>query len=333
MAAIGTIYVLANLAIPGLVKVGKTTRSVDARIKELSSATGVPSEFMLIYEQTFLDVDNAEGQIHVILESRGYRHASNREFFNAKPSDVIKIINSVKESLDYNKTPNLIKPEHENGNLSLGDELEGFDGLIRVDDKAVIDNYIWYELWEEAENHYYGFNGYLQDYTEAINVYLKAARLGCPYAFQRLGCIYLRGDSMTKTNRSRALSYFKQGVKSGDYYCFLKMGQMYHVDNNYGNMEKCLDSFIEKCSNKDILIENENNFGSRLAEFLVYIYEKFDFTERQRSFIRESSESIVDAVRISRDSLENGKMLHDEEMLYYFKKLGNLNDFVKTLGR
>ena len=71
MAEIGTIYVLANPAIPGLVKVGKTSRSVDARIKELSSATGVPSEFMLIYEQSFVDVDNAERQVHVILESKG----------------------------------------------------------------------------------------------------------------------------------------------------------------------------------------------------------------------------------------------------------------------
>ena len=119
MAEIGTIYVLANPAIPGLVKVGKTTRSVDARIKELSSATGVPSEFMLIYEQTFLDVDNAESQIHVILESRGYRHASNREFFNAKPSDVIKLINTIKGKADDLYIPIVAHKNDENHSFNL----------------------------------------------------------------------------------------------------------------------------------------------------------------------------------------------------------------------
>ncbi len=61
MATIGTIYVLVNPSIPGLVKVGKTTRSVDIRIKELSTVTGVPSQFILVYEETFKDVDTIPG--------------------------------------------------------------------------------------------------------------------------------------------------------------------------------------------------------------------------------------------------------------------------------
>lgn len=41
----GIVYVLSNPAMPGLVKIGKTTRgSVDARLSELYS-TGVPVPF------------------------------------------------------------------------------------------------------------------------------------------------------------------------------------------------------------------------------------------------------------------------------------------------
>jgi hypothetical protein len=39
------VYVLTNEAMPGLVKIGLTTDSVEARLTQLSSHTGVPLPF------------------------------------------------------------------------------------------------------------------------------------------------------------------------------------------------------------------------------------------------------------------------------------------------
>lgn len=49
MKELGFLYVLANSAMPNMVKVGKTTRSSLERAEELSRATGLPTPFIVIY--------------------------------------------------------------------------------------------------------------------------------------------------------------------------------------------------------------------------------------------------------------------------------------------
>jgi len=328
MAAIGTIYVLANPAIPGLVKVGKTTRSVDARIKELSSATGVPSEFMLIYEQTFLDVDNAESQIHVILESRGYRHASNREFFNAKPSDVIKIINTIKgKADDLIKT---IKAHDTDGNPAFDFGEDESDKLGDSRNPVVIENYLWYEIWEEAEDYFYGSNDCIQDYSDAMEMYLKAFKLGCPFVPQRLGDIFLAGEGIARPDKVKALEYYKQGVKSGDYYCYLKMGILYYEDGNPENTKKCLNSFIEKFAKKDIVIEYKNNFASSVGALLYVTFEKHDLTIEQKDFIRKNK---LDILRSIQEGIEyvNSMESTNHDICFLVSKTNRLHLFVEKI--
>ncbi len=90
--AAGYIYVLANSSMPGLLKVGKTTRLPSERVAELSGATGVPVPFIVAFEQFFSDCGLAEDYVHLELERRGFREASNREFFRASANEVIRII-------------------------------------------------------------------------------------------------------------------------------------------------------------------------------------------------------------------------------------------------
>ena len=71
---------------------GKTTRLPSERAKELSSATGVPTPFVVAFEERFGDCDSAEDAIHSELEARGFRQSQNREFFRAKPNEVIRAI-------------------------------------------------------------------------------------------------------------------------------------------------------------------------------------------------------------------------------------------------
>jgi hypothetical protein len=63
----GYVYVLINSAAKGLVKIGKTNKDPEERARELSSATGVPSPFIVVYSAFFDDCNIAEIFIHNLL--------------------------------------------------------------------------------------------------------------------------------------------------------------------------------------------------------------------------------------------------------------------------
>ena len=88
----GIVYVLTNLAMPGLVKIGMTTRdSVDSRMTELYS-TGVPVPFECAYacEVKISDCAKIEKALHIAFEPN--RINKNREFFSIKPEQAIAIL-------------------------------------------------------------------------------------------------------------------------------------------------------------------------------------------------------------------------------------------------
>jgi hypothetical protein len=88
----GYIYVLINPAMEGLVKIGMTTRNPENRVKELSSATGIPNKFILIYQQRVDDCASCEKAIHNLLEAKGYRVSNQREFFNITTTAAIDVV-------------------------------------------------------------------------------------------------------------------------------------------------------------------------------------------------------------------------------------------------
>ena len=88
----GIVYVLTNSAMPGLVKIGMTTRdSVDARMKELYS-TGVPVPFECAYacEVSSSDCVKIENALHTAFAPN--RVNANREFFSISPRQAIAIL-------------------------------------------------------------------------------------------------------------------------------------------------------------------------------------------------------------------------------------------------
>jgi hypothetical protein len=86
----GFIYLLTNPSMPGLVKIGHTTRASVDRITELSRATGVPTAFVLVFDQFVSDSVQVERRVHAALAN--YRVASNREFFSVSTNIAIKTI-------------------------------------------------------------------------------------------------------------------------------------------------------------------------------------------------------------------------------------------------
>jgi hypothetical protein len=95
----GYAYLLVNPAMPGVVKIGKTTRAPARRMGELSGATGVPLPFELLFEVQVLDVHEAERYVHDRLEQLGARVSSNREFFRISPSVAAGVMVEAREAI------------------------------------------------------------------------------------------------------------------------------------------------------------------------------------------------------------------------------------------
>jgi len=97
--AIGRVYILSNKAMPGLLKIGYTMNTVEGRVNELSSATGVHSEFFIEYQVECRDAASVEALVHDSLQSR--RHDTSREFFSITLTEAVDVIRlHAKEIID-----------------------------------------------------------------------------------------------------------------------------------------------------------------------------------------------------------------------------------------
>lgn len=81
----GIIYILINEAMPGYTKIGKTTTSVEQRMRELDT-TGIPLPFECYYAARVAKMDFAEKQLHDAFDDRRVR--KRREFFEIDPERV-----------------------------------------------------------------------------------------------------------------------------------------------------------------------------------------------------------------------------------------------------
>lgn len=87
---LGIVYVLTNPAMPGLVKIGRTSRnSVAGRLSELYS-TGVPVPFECEFAGRVENVAEVERRFHIAFGP--YRLNSSREFFQIEPEQAISLL-------------------------------------------------------------------------------------------------------------------------------------------------------------------------------------------------------------------------------------------------
>lgn len=90
MPQLSIVYVLTNPAMPGLVKIGKTTQEdVSVRLAQLYS-TGVPVPFKLEFACKVENADEVEKALHIAFSSA--RPNPGREFFEIEPAQAIAIL-------------------------------------------------------------------------------------------------------------------------------------------------------------------------------------------------------------------------------------------------
>ena len=85
----GIIYILTNDAMPGFIKIGRTDKTVEQRMKQLDK-TGCPLPFRCHFAVRIDDYEENEANAHKIFA--GSRVRSNREFFRVAPEDAVALL-------------------------------------------------------------------------------------------------------------------------------------------------------------------------------------------------------------------------------------------------
>jgi hypothetical protein len=198
MMAHGWIYVLVNSSIPGLNKVGRTDRSSQLRVAELSAATGVATPFVLAFQQEFPDSRLAERAVHAELDRRRLRVSPNREFFRGEPAEIIRVV---------------LQVANDTGRPSPADI-----GRSAAD------------LLDEGDRYFSGDGGVAKDLRRAIECWRVAAYQGSILAPERLGTFYSNYQIGGEVDRCRAQDHLNQGLRLGNYYCYIPLAALHARD-------------------------------------------------------------------------------------------------------
>lgn len=119
------IYVLTNESMPGLVKIGKTTDSVEARLNNLNCHTGVPLPFECHFAAVVGNCTKLEQKLHQLFAE--HRINPKREFFKIDPERVVLAISigkfeeitSILSELDQQDQQAIEKVKKRKSNISL----------------------------------------------------------------------------------------------------------------------------------------------------------------------------------------------------------------------
>lgn len=199
----GLLYVLLNPSMPGLVKVGLTTRDSGVRARELGGSTGVPTGFMVAYEAAFADVQAAERHLHDALSA--HRVQQGREFFRVAPSFAIDLILELRVNGLYGGAAIRQDP--------VARQREGALQVQALNQAR--------ELYETGMAHETG-RGVPRSQYEAVKYYQAAAKAGAPEAHARLGACLLRGYG-TEVSVKKGLSILEKGAAMGDLDCLREL--------------------------------------------------------------------------------------------------------------
>lgn len=89
MYTVGFVYVVTNEAMPGIVKIGRTSGLPEDRAKDLYT-TGVPEPFEVAYRTATSRPEAVERRAHELLSK--YRSNPKREFFRASLNDAVEAV-------------------------------------------------------------------------------------------------------------------------------------------------------------------------------------------------------------------------------------------------
>ena len=92
-------------------------------------------------------------------------------------------------------------------------------------------------IYNIGNNHYNGVYGLSQDYTKALELWLKAAKLGYAPANFRIGTAYKFGEEGVEMDEKKAVHYFELAAMSGSVWARYNLGVDEH---RRGNVDRAL---------------------------------------------------------------------------------------------
>lgn len=218
----GWIYVLINPTMPGLAKVGKTSRDPNIRVAELSGATGVASPFILTYQQPVDDCDFAESWVHRELERKGFRHANNREFFNGPLHEIVAIVcASAAVAMEQSKADSPDSRQAPPAPTKLANELVemALDAMLGTD-----------HVFENPK--------------KAQQLFEQAATLNHIVGCRNAGMGYQIGIHV-KLDNERALDYYDKAVRAGGWEVAACMADLFLQAGKLSAAKKHWNEFFE----------------------------------------------------------------------------------------
>lgn len=114
MSQYGLVYIISNKKQgENIFKVGKTSKTINTRLKQLNSETGLIGSFKVYASFLVDDIDEAEKVCHQELDE--YRIQDNREFFEIKYFEILEIVREciknyiLKEFIEVKLSPKELK--------------------------------------------------------------------------------------------------------------------------------------------------------------------------------------------------------------------------------
>lgn len=238
---------------PGCVKIGKTTRDSTARAAELSTATGVPTPFLVVYEAYFADCDHAETYIHSLLETSGVRLASNREFFTVSAPQAINVVIQALNDIGSDSQSSIVEDE-----VFFQDELLLDIGSIDEHKKKP-----WEDVLDDAYSYLYGLDDELEDTAKAIKLFKLAAKLGSADAYIQLGQLY---------EDTKGLEWLKRGANKGLTECWIMLAEVLSGNERsyYGTIPINKENAI-KCFRRVFEIDDLSSFDPEGSKVYFYL--------------------------------------------------------------
>jgi len=249
-----------NPLMNGIVKIGKTTRTPEERAKELSSTTGVPAEFIVVYSSFFDNCSEAEIFVHTFLENKGFRISDNREFFNIPIPDAINAV------------------------LEATKNTEGFKSSD-ISSDTVNNTKPWEDVQHKALCYMAGREGEFEDGHAALRLLKQASKLGSISAYFYIGQIYEDGCEGIKNDFKKALVSYKEGLKKGNTDCFLRLVDFFEYQDDIKNIFMCWEILFQGISAISVPL------AVKYIEFMIFVF--FDESIDERPYDIEYLEYLV----------------------------------------
>ncbi|HWR35375.1 MAG TPA: GIY-YIG nuclease family protein [Clostridia bacterium] len=276
----GFIYVLINASMPNLLKVGRTTRPPEERVRELN-VTAVPTPFILAYKAFVRDSARAEQFVHTYLGTKGYRVSQQREFFNA-PMDMV--VDAIREA----------QRQH---NCALDQDGRVYESVEKTGFECTEGDEPWAAVLRQADNFLYGFNGEVEDRKHAYELFVQAARLGAPEAYVELAQLHRNGYKGSESTTG-AIQWLRKGADAGNRWCWVELADIY-LSKSPGHIEnarKCFRRFFAKADISTIDDSQERTFFFQLKEYCRLANPgDFDFAEDSTA-IQEAAEALLQRI-------------------------------------